>query len=46
MTAHLKHEGADMFVVCKPCDLLRHENNPAIAQRLKAEHNHTKHKEN
>lgn len=46
MTAHLKHEGPDAFVICKPCDVERHENNPKRAQRLVTEHNHSKHKEN
>lgn len=45
MNAHLRHEGADTFVVCEPCGMERYEPNRATAQRLMTEHNHTKHKE-
>lgn len=45
MSASLKHEGADTFAVCKPCDWERHENNPKKANELMADHNKTKHKE-
>ena len=45
MTAHL-HPDDPRMVICDTCKTERYEPNPALAQRLVTEHNHTKHKEN